>query len=188
MSHIQLIVGVGGLDFSWAPGEVVDLPEEEAAKWADGERAIRRRDLDDPQRETTDRRPPATPNPGGPARDTTDATPPIERADASTPEHPGDPAEADVGDPDATDPAETGTGDTAGTDNGAPEDTGDGAPGTPEAAPADAAPVAVPPRSGHGSGAHAWRTYAESLGMTVPDGAKRDDIVALLDAAGLPTE
>lgn len=38
-----------------------------------------------------------------------------------------------------------------------------------------------PPRSGGGSGKDAWRTHAESLGLTVPDGVGRDDIVALVD-------
>jgi hypothetical protein len=36
---IRLIQGVSGLDFAWAPGEVIELPADEAAKWADGERA-----------------------------------------------------------------------------------------------------------------------------------------------------
>lgn len=44
----------------------------------------------------------------------------------------------------------------------------------------DDGPVA-PPRSGPGSGVQAWRTYAETLGVDVPDDASRDDIVDLLD-------
>ncbi|MET0887979.1 MAG: hypothetical protein ABWX92_16195 [Mycetocola sp.] len=39
-----------------------------------------------------------------------------------------------------------------------------------------------PPRSGKGSGAKAWATHAESLGIEVPDGAKAPDIIALVDA------
>lgn len=39
-----------------------------------------------------------------------------------------------------------------------------------------------PPRSGRGSGEDAWRAYAEDLDLEVPDGASRDDIIALVDA------
>lgn len=38
-ARIRILRGVSGLDFAWGPGEVVDLPADEAAKWADGERA-----------------------------------------------------------------------------------------------------------------------------------------------------
>jgi hypothetical protein len=36
---IRILQGVAGEDFSWSPGEVVELPADEAAKWADGYRA-----------------------------------------------------------------------------------------------------------------------------------------------------
>lgn len=39
MPRIRVLQSVGGLDFSWVPGDIVDLPAEEAAKWADGYRA-----------------------------------------------------------------------------------------------------------------------------------------------------
>ena len=42
--------------------------------------------------------------------------------------------------------------------------------------------VAEPPRSGKGSGVNEWRKYAEQVGVSVPDGASRDDIVELIDA------
>lgn len=45
----------------------------------------------------------------------------------------------------------------------------------------------VPPRSGAGSGKDAWAAYAEANDVLVPDGAGRDDIVALLEEAGVPT-
>lgn len=38
-----------------------------------------------------------------------------------------------------------------------------------------------PPRTGRGSGAEAWRVYAEGLGLEVPAGAKRGEIIALVD-------
>ncbi|RZQ59832.1 hypothetical protein [Amycolatopsis suaedae] len=37
--RIRVLQGVAGADFSWAPGEEVDMPETEARKWADGVRA-----------------------------------------------------------------------------------------------------------------------------------------------------
>lgn len=40
---------------------------------------------------------------------------------------------------------------------------------------------AEPPRSGRGSGVEAWTEYATSLGIEVPEGASRDDVVALVD-------
>jgi hypothetical protein len=38
MPRVELLVGVSGLDFSWKPGEVVDMSDEQAAAWADGVR------------------------------------------------------------------------------------------------------------------------------------------------------
>ncbi|HWU21556.1 MAG TPA: hypothetical protein VN088_08525 [Nocardioides sp.] len=55
----------------------------------------------------------------------------------------------------------------------------------------DYEPVAgpdAPPRSGRGSGTEAWASYAASNGVAVEDGASRDDIIAALDEAGVPTE
>ena len=39
MKTIKLKVAVGGEDFTWAPGELVTLPDAVAARWADGVRA-----------------------------------------------------------------------------------------------------------------------------------------------------
>lgn len=41
MTHIRILEAVSGADFSWQPGDIVDLGEEEAAAWADGHRAER---------------------------------------------------------------------------------------------------------------------------------------------------
>lgn len=46
----------------------------------------------------------------------------------------------------------------------------------------------VPPRSGKGSGADAWAAYAAANGVPVAPDATRDDVIAALDAAGIPTE
>lgn len=46
--------------------------------------------------------------------------------------------------------------------------------------------VTEPPRSGTGSGVKAWKTYAESKGITVPDDATRDDVIALVEASTAP--
>lgn len=53
-------------------------------------------------------------------------------------------------------------------------------------AAAAAAKSTEPPRSGRGSGAPAWREYAKALGYTVPDGASRAEVIALIEA-GPPT-
>ena len=92
MAKIRLKVGVSGEDFSWRPGQEIDLPDDEAAKWADGERAEY---VDGPPaRETTSQPQPPTdapPRPGGdtetteepPARETT--SPPAAPDDAEPP-------------------------------------------------------------------------------------------------------
>ena len=44
-----------------------------------------------------------------------------------------------------------------------------------------------PPKGGAGSGAPAWRDYAERNGVEVPADASREDVIAALDAAGVRT-
>jgi biotin carboxyl carrier protein len=39
MARIRILQGVAGDDFSWTPGDEVELADEEAVKWADGYRA-----------------------------------------------------------------------------------------------------------------------------------------------------
>ncbi|MGW6210939.1 hypothetical protein [Streptomyces sp. NPDC055109] len=39
MTRIRVLEAIAGSDFSWAPGDLVDLPDEQAAVWADGHRA-----------------------------------------------------------------------------------------------------------------------------------------------------
>ncbi|MFE1550579.1 hypothetical protein [Streptomyces sp. NPDC058718] len=39
MARIRVLQAVAGVDFSWAPGEEVDLDDEAASAWADGVRA-----------------------------------------------------------------------------------------------------------------------------------------------------
>lgn len=46
----------------------------------------------------------------------------------------------------------------------------------------------IPPKSGRGSSAEAWRAYAESNDFDVDDDVSRDDIIAALAANGIPTE
>lgn len=43
-----------------------------------------------------------------------------------------------------------------------------------------------PPRSGSGSGAAAWHRYAAAAGVPVGEDAGRDDVIAALEAAGVP--
>ena len=46
------------------------------------------------------------------------------------------------------------------------------------------APHTEPPRGGAGATKEAWAAHAASLGVAVPDGASRDDIIAAVDARG----
>lgn len=39
MARLQILTAIGGLGFSWQPGQIIDLPDDEAAPWADGVRA-----------------------------------------------------------------------------------------------------------------------------------------------------
>lgn len=49
-------------------------------------------------------------------------------------------------------------------------------------------PSEVPPKAGAGSGAKVWKAYAETHGLTVPDGASREDIIEACEKAGVPTD
>jgi hypothetical protein len=49
--------------------------------------------------------------------------------------------------------------------------------------PTETNDTSAPPRSGAGSGKAEWAAYASTLGVTYPDGASRDDIIAAVDAA-----
>lgn len=48
--------------------------------------------------------------------------------------------------------------------------------------------VPVPAKNGAGSTADAWAIYAQANGVEVELDAKRDDIIAACEAAGVPTE
>lgn len=50
------------------------------------------------------------------------------------------------------------------------------------------ADLAIPAKSGPGSGKQAWWQYAERNGVTVPEDPSRDDIIDACEAAGVPTE
>jgi hypothetical protein len=40
MARIRILQAISGSDFSWAPGDVVEVSDEQAEAWADGERAV----------------------------------------------------------------------------------------------------------------------------------------------------
>lgn len=42
-----------------------------------------------------------------------------------------------------------------------------------------------PPRAGRGASAELWQTWAENAGLTIPDGATRNDIIAACEKAGI---
>ncbi|MCX4504324.1 hypothetical protein [Streptomyces anulatus] len=39
MARVKILTAIGGLGFSWQPGQIIDLPDEQAVLWADGVRA-----------------------------------------------------------------------------------------------------------------------------------------------------
>ncbi len=41
MTKVRILTSVAGADIAWSAGEIVDMPEEQAAVWADGVRAER---------------------------------------------------------------------------------------------------------------------------------------------------
>jgi hypothetical protein len=45
-----------------------------------------------------------------------------------------------------------------------------------------------PPQHGRGSGEDKWRAYAENHGVDVSAAEGRDDVIAALEAAGVPVE
>ncbi|WP_314411367.1 hypothetical protein [Streptomyces sp. DSM 40484] len=46
MTRIKVLEAIAGADFAWSPGDLVDLPDKEAAVWADGHRAVLADDQD----------------------------------------------------------------------------------------------------------------------------------------------
>lgn len=40
MTRIKVLEAIAGSDFAWSPGDLIDLPDQEAATWADGHRAV----------------------------------------------------------------------------------------------------------------------------------------------------
>lgn len=54
------------------------------------------------------------------------------------------------------------------------------------AEPTEVASDGRPPLAGPQATADVWRAYAEGLGIDVPNGAKRAEIIALVDAAEEP--
>lgn len=47
--------------------------------------------------------------------------------------------------------------------------------------PTDETPIVVPPRTGRGAGKHAWRTFVDTLGITTPADATRDQLIDAFD-------
>lgn len=60
--------------------------------------------------------------------------------------------------------------------------------GTPADEPAGQVDDGPPPKGGPGSGRDAWAAYADRQGFEVEDGDGRDEIIAALEEADIPTE
>lgn len=93
MATVRILQAISGPDFSWQPGDLVDLPDDEAAKWADCVRA-----------ELTDQDPPTAPVGNDPETPATSSTP----HDPDDRDGPGDGDGADSrdDDPDLFNPAD----------------------------------------------------------------------------------
>lgn len=52
----------------------------------------------------------------------------------------------------------------------------------------DAQSSGIPPKKGRGASRDAWAAYAAANDVETAEDASRDDIIAALDAAGVPTE
>jgi len=50
------------------------------------------------------------------------------------------------------------------------------------------APAGPPPKAGKGSGEDKWRAYADQHGVDVSGAEGRDDVIDLLEQAGVPVE
>lgn len=50
-----------------------------------------------------------------------------------------------------------------------------------------AKPSGIPPKSGKGSDLAAWRAYADANGFETDDDVTREEIIAGLEASGIPT-
>lgn len=55
-------------------------------------------------------------------------------------------------------------------------------PASPTAVEDDGDDTGPPPKTGKGSGVQAWREYAGTIGVAVPEDATRDDIIAAVEA------
>jgi hypothetical protein len=214
MRQIIALVAVGGHDFAWHPGQVVDLPDEEAAAWADGERArylepsdflLAHQQLTDDEAEQIKERwlaghgrAPVTvldepvrvlldeqaPTPAYVFR-LVDAWASGEPLDFQGHEVPED-VQARIADVVGQKISRTG-GPVETTDRPRPAvPTGEPPRRETTTQPAPERTAATPPqRSGPGSGKAAWAAYAAELGVAVPVDAGRDQIIAAVQAAGV---
>lgn len=110
------------------------------------------------------------------------ASPPLPPAPSSTPPTSGQEQHSD----DAPAKGAEGADESGGPDEAEDADEADGGEGDePEqpATPASREPTPQePPRSGKGSGVHAWQAYATHLGVQFPAEATRDELIQLVDA------
>lgn len=90
---VEILVGVAGDDFSWAPGDLVDMTDDQVEAWADGERA-----------RIYDR----TPTPTAPSPP--DTTAPAEQVPAQPEDVEADPDDEDDGEPELVPPPKSGPG------------------------------------------------------------------------------
>lgn len=177
MRQVLILTSVGGGDFSWTPGQVVELDDDQAAAWADGVRGryLEPSDFILQHQQLTDDE--------------------VEQLKARFLEGVAQPRQIQVLEPTGTpayvfdildswatgEPLDFGS-------HTVPEDVqariAELTAGPAKEAGAEPTP---PPLAGAGSSREAWAAYAQAAGVEFAGDAKRDDIVAACAAASVPT-
>lgn len=177
MRQVLMLTAVAGTGFSWTPGQVVELDDDQAAAWADGERGrylepgdfiLQHQQLTDDEVKQLKARfleAMAQPQPLAVLEPTGTPAYVFDIIDAWAS---GEPLDFD-GHP-VPDDVQARVAEIVGG----------------PAKKASEAP-SPPPLNGAGSGRDAWAAYAEAGGVEFADDARRDDIIAACAAAGVPT-
>lgn len=176
MRQVLMLTAVAGTGFSWTPGQVVELDDDQAAAWADGERGryLEPGDFILQHQQLTDDE--------------------VEQLKARFLDAMGQPQPLAVFEPTGTPAYVFDILDAWA--SGEPLDFG-GHP-VPEDVQARVAAIVSgpakpaeehtpPPLNGAGSGRDAWAAYAEAAGVEFAADARRDDIIAACAAASVPT-
>ena len=188
MRKVLMLTAVAGADFSWTPNQVIEMPDEQAAVWADGERgrylepsdfmevterdfeALNTRLIEEAEQQVLDRE--GTPAYVHRLLDAWATGEPLDFAGHPVPEDVQARVVEVLRETTTRPPAET-------PERPARETT---VPQTPET------PEDPPPRSGAGSGREPWAAYATRHQVQVTADMRREDVIAACEAAGVATD